>query len=125
MCGVPSFVVVERNDDVRSRIGGFLNLPAAPALLVVKPVCEGSSVGVSFCTAPDYPFASRVELLLERPVAKQRWENILASINMAFRFDSSVMVQRAVIGHEVTVSILDDVVSSALPTIEIETPKGT
>jgi D-alanine-D-alanine ligase len=68
--------------------------------VVVKPVCQGSSVGLQF--------VERVE----------DWGNALAE---ALRFDSRVLVEERILGRECTVGILDDVV---LPIVEVRPRNG-
>ncbi len=83
-------------------IGGEEDLePAAQTLgfpLMVKPVHEGSSIGIS-----------RVE---NAAALQQAWE-------LAHRFDSEVLAERWIAGKEYTVTVLD---SAALPVIRLETP---
>ena len=66
--------------------------------LVVKPACEGSSVGMTI-----------VHDSAELPDA----------IAKAFRFDRQVLVERFVSGAEVTVAVLGNDDAVALPTLEI------
>jgi D-alanine-D-alanine ligase len=63
--------------------------------LVVKPVRQGSSVGLQF---------------VERA---EDWQNALAE---ALKFDSEVLIEEKIVGRETTVGILDGV---ALPVLEI------
>ncbi|HVU28235.1 MAG TPA: D-alanine--D-alanine ligase [Verrucomicrobiae bacterium] len=69
--------------------------------LVVKPVRQGSSVGLQF--------VERVE----------DWPNALAE---ALKFDSEVLVEEKIIGRETTVGILDD---KALPIVEVRPKTGS
>lgn len=84
-----------------------LNSPRAPLPqelplpLVVKPVRQGSSVGLQF-----------VEQAGE-------WPNALAE---ALKFDSEVLVEEKIIGRETTVGILDD---KALPVVEVRPKTGS
>jgi len=68
--------------------------------LVVKPVCQGSSVGLQF-----------VERVAE-------WSDALRE---AFRFDSQLLVEEKIVGRETTVGILDD---AALPVVEVRPKSG-
>ena len=68
--------------------------------LVVKPVRQGSSVGLQF---------------VERA---EDWPKALA---VAFKFDSEVLVEEKVTGRETTVGILDDL---ALPVVEVRPKIG-
>ena len=69
--------------------------------LVVKPVRQGSSVGLQF--------VERVE----------DWPNALAE---ALKFDSEVLVEEKIIGRETTVGILDD---KPLPVVEVRPKVGS
>jgi D-alanine-D-alanine ligase len=68
--------------------------------VVLKPVCQGSSIGLQF--------VDRI----------QEWEAALAE---AFRFDSRVLMEEKIEGREATVGILGD---RALPVVEIRVPHG-
>jgi D-alanine-D-alanine ligase len=68
--------------------------------VVVKPVRQGSSVGLQF--------VDRVEA----------WP---AALGNSLRFDSEVLVEEQIVGRETTVGILDD---QALPIVEVRPRKG-
>jgi D-alanine-D-alanine ligase len=68
--------------------------------VVLKPVRQGSSVGLQF--------VERVE----------EWGNALAE---AMRFDSEVLVEEKIVGRETTVGILD---GEALPIVEVRPKAG-
>jgi D-alanine-D-alanine ligase len=68
--------------------------------LVVKPVRQGSSVGLQF---------------VER---RADWQNALAQ---ALKFDSEVLIEEKIIGRETTVAILDD---EPLPVVEVRPKVG-
>jgi D-alanine-D-alanine ligase len=68
--------------------------------VVLKPVCQGSSVGLQ---------------IVERV---QDWN---ASLAESFRFDSRVLMEEKIEGRETTVGILGD---EALPVVEIVVKKG-
>ncbi|MDE3066904.1 MAG: D-alanine--D-alanine ligase [Verrucomicrobiota bacterium] len=68
--------------------------------LVVKPVRQGSSVGLRF--------VARVE----------DWHDALAE---AFKFDSQVLAEEKIVGREATVGILDD---RPLPVVEVRPRTG-
>jgi D-alanine-D-alanine ligase len=77
-------------------------LPKELALpLVVKPVRQGSSVGLQF---------------VERA---EDWKNALAS---ALKFDSEVLVEEKIVGRETTVGILD---GEPLPIVEVRPKAGS
>lgn len=69
--------------------------------LVVKPVRQGSSVGLQF---------------VER---KEDWSNALAS---ALKFDTEVLVEEKIIGRETTVGILG---GKVLPVVEVRPKAGS
>jgi len=69
--------------------------------LVVKPVRQGSSVGLQF--------VERIE----------QWPGALAE---ALRFDSEVLVEEKIIGRETTVAILD---GEPLPVVEVRPKTGS
>ncbi len=68
--------------------------------IVVKPVCQGSSVGVQF-----------VERVSD-------WSTALAE---SMRFDQRVLVEEKIAGRETTVGILDD---KPLPLVEVRPKQG-
>jgi D-alanine-D-alanine ligase len=68
--------------------------------VVLKPVCQGSSIGLQF--------VEKVE----------QWEAALAE---AFRFDSRVLMEERIEGRETTVGILGD---RPLPVVEIRVQHG-
>lgn len=68
------------------------------AKLVVKPVSEGSSVGMSIVHGPD---------------------ELLPALELAFRHDDTVLVEAFVAGAEVTIGVLGNEVVEALPTLEV------
>jgi len=92
--GVPTaeFAVV---DSEKALLPENLQLP-----LVVKPVRQGSSVGLRF---------------VERAAD---WQGALAE---ALKFDSELLVEEKIIGRETTVGILDD---KALPVVEVRPKTG-
>lgn len=66
--------------------------------LVVKPVGEGSSVGMSIVHSA---------------------AEVLPALELAFRHDGTVLVERFVAGAEVTVGVLGNAELTALPTLEV------
>jgi len=92
--GVPTaeFVVI---NSAQAPLPAKLKLP-----LVVKPVRQGSSVGLQF---------------VERA---EDWPGALAE---ALKFDSEVLAEEKIIGRETTVGILDD---TALPVVEVRPKAG-
>jgi D-alanine-D-alanine ligase len=93
--GVPTakFFLV---DSERQPLPKHLKLP-----LVVKPVRQGSSVGLQF---------------VERA---EDWPDAIAE---ALKFDSEVLVEEKIIGRETTVGILD---GKALPIVEVRPKAGS
>jgi len=68
--------------------------------LIVKPACEGSSIGVTkVMTAADLP----------------------AAFDLAYRLDRLVLAEEFVAGQELTATVLN---GAALPLIRIEAPEG-
>jgi D-alanine-D-alanine ligase len=92
--GVPTAKFVVVNSE-KAPLPEDLRLP-----LVVKPVRQGSSVGLQF---------------VERA---EDWQNALAE---ALKFDSEVLVEEKIIGREATVGILDGM---ALPVVEVRPKVG-
>ena len=66
--------------------------------LVVKPVRQGSSLGMSIARSP---------------------EELSAAVALAFAYDQSVMVEEFVSGREITVGVLGNDTLTALPPVEI------
>jgi D-alanine-D-alanine ligase len=71
--------------------------------VVVKPVHEGSSLGLTLARSE---------------------EELLAGINRALRHDSHVMVEKYIKGRELTVGVLGNTALEALPVIEIVPGEG-
>ena len=67
--------------------------------LIVKPACQGSSVGMSKVFEPD---------------------DLSAAVDLALGYDDIAIVEPCIIGDELTVSVLQ---GQALPSIRIETPR--
>ena len=63
--------------------------------LVVKPLCQGSSIGVTLA---------------------RRMEEVSAGLACAFRYGNRAIMERYILGREFTVGILDD---QALPLVEL------
>ncbi len=85
----PAFAVLSRGADVAAAIAA-VGLPA-----IVKPSREGSSVGVT-------------RVFHERDVD--------AAVELAARYDGEMLVERMIVGPELTVAVLDGM---ALPSIRI------
>jgi D-alanine-D-alanine ligase len=68
--------------------------------VVLKPVRQGSSVGLHFVESPD---------------------QLAAALGSALEFDSEVLMEQQVLGREATVGILED---RALPVVEVEPKQG-
>jgi len=88
----PRHVVVGRGDGWPEQLTGPL---------VMKPVSQGSSVGLAFLTQPE------------------EWTPALEG---ALRHDSRVLVEERIMGRELTVGILGE---QALPVVEIKPGSGT
>ncbi|MBU4304271.1 MAG: D-alanine--D-alanine ligase [Candidatus Omnitrophica bacterium] len=86
---VPEYKVLGK-DTAAVKIDSSLGFP-----LVVKPVHQGSSIGLSIV---------------------DDFSSLPAAVNHAFRFDVEVIVEKYIKGRELTVGILED---NALPVIEV------
>ena len=67
--------------------------------LILKPACQGSSVGMTKVFDP---------------------EDLNAAVDLALSFDDVAIVERCIVGDEFTVAVLQ---GEALPSIRIETPR--
>ena len=85
----PAYVSLERGDDVRLA-AHKIGLP-----VIVKPACEGSSVGVSRCFKD---------------------EDLPAAVALAARYEGPLLVEQLIQGDEFTVAVLG---VEALPSIRI------
>ena len=85
----PGYVSLERGDDVAAA-AHKLGLP-----VIVKPACEGSSVGVSRCFRDD---------------------DLAAAVELAARYEGPLLVEQLIQGEEYTVGVLG---VEALPSIRI------
>lgn len=90
----PNFIVLRRHESLKlehtiSRLGK-LSFP-----LVVKPACNGSSVGVTI-----------VKVI----------EGLIPALEAAFRYEDTVLLEEYIAGRELTVGVLGE---EALPVIEI------
>ena len=94
-CGIPTpdYAVVRHRADAVIAVEE-LGLP-----LILKPVGEGSSVGMS-------------------KVFEQ--EDLAAAVDLALEYGDVALAERCIVGDEMTVGILQ---GKALPTIRIETPR--
>lgn len=92
----PEYSLLHYTDDV-SRVERITSEIGYP--LVIKPDCQGSSLGVTIVKSPD---------------------QVAAALKHCFHFDSFAVVERAIPGTEWTVGLLDDLV---LPPIQIETDR--
>lgn len=93
---VPSYVILSGNDElsvgaVLEQLGGFP--------IVVKPACEGSSIGIHLTATP---------------------EELKDAVERARGYGPTVLLERYIAGRELTVGILGQ---EALPVVEI-CPKG-
>lgn len=92
----PAYYVMDRQDEADVLlVHGDFGWPA-----VVKPVHEGSSVGVEIVRTPD---------------------ELAAACERAFRFDDELLVERFIAGREVSVAVLGD---RALGAVEIAPRAG-
>jgi D-alanine-D-alanine ligase len=92
---VPEFCVVHKDAvDIDSIVRAIGTFP-----VVVKPACEGSSIGVT--------------------LARQK-EDLSVALTEAFRYGKEAIVERFIPGRELTVGIMD---REALPIVEIKPQK--
>jgi len=89
---VPKFVVINKNRQYNLKVI-IRKLKTFP--LVVKPITQGSSVGVSIV---------------------DNFGDLDKAVSLAFQFDSKIIVEEYIEGRELTVGILED---NPLPVIEI------
>ncbi len=93
---VPDFEVLIANGlPTKEHFKNSLNVLKTFFPLVVKPSCEGSSIGISIIN---------------------KKQDLAAALREAFRYGEEVLVERFIKGRELTVGILDQ---SPLPVIEI------
>ena len=85
----PAYVTLERGEDVRAA-AHKLGLP-----VIVKPACEGSSVGITRCFAD---------------------ADLAEAVALASRYEGQLLVEQLVQGEEYTVGVLG---AEALPSIRI------
>jgi D-alanine-D-alanine ligase len=88
---VPDYTVLEKKDFDKT----YLSLSKFKFPLVVKPACQGSSIGLSIVEDED---------------------SLFKAIDLAFSFDERIIIEEYIEGRELTVGILDE---EALPVIEI------
>ena len=91
---VPEEVIITREENV------YLSdiIDKLGESLVVKPVSEGSSLGMSLCHSKDA---------------------LAQGIELAFQYDREIMVEQYIKGREVTGCVLGNSVLEALPLVEI------
>ena len=91
---VPKDIILKIEDPVSiSKIKGMLGTP-----IVIKPVSEGSSIGISIM---------------------ENESDILAGIEKAFQFDQEILLEEYVSGREITCAVLGRKHLEALPLVEI------
>ena len=72
--------------------------------VIVKPVNQGSAIGISFCKGE---------------------KEIFEGIKEALNYDERVLVEKRIEGREITVGILERNGIEPLPVIEVTTPQGS
>ena len=124
---VPPYVALSRGDDIRETVKKYC--PGFPdgGSVVIKPAKEGSSCGISFSTLPSHKALTSDEVIqtINGRIGEIRIDRIVQGVEEAFGFDSSVIVQKAIRGTEITVGILEAPDPQALPVVEIVTPRGS
>ncbi len=91
---VPAQIIVKRGGEIRTR----LYRETLGEEVVVKPVSEGSSLGISICHSED---------------------ELLTGIRKALLLDGEVMVEEYIAGREITCAVLGNAELETLPLIEI------
>lgn len=125
---VPPFVALQNGDDIKGKVQEFCGSFAKNGVVVVKPAREGSSIGIAFCTAPGHKLLTKEEVIATAAYASVenlRLERIVQSVEQAFAFDSIVILQKAIHGTEITVGVMEDPQTRALPVVEIVTRAGS
>ncbi len=91
----PNYTLIHYSDDLDrlQRLAKEMGLP-----LVIKPDCQGSSIGITIVKEPD---------------------QVASAARICFSYDSFGLMETAIVGTEWTVAVLDDRV---FPAIHIETP---
>jgi D-alanine-D-alanine ligase len=84
---------------VRNRTHALLAAEDFGFPLILKPACQGSSVGMTKVFDPD---------------------DLNAAVDLALSFDDVAIIERCIVGSEYTVAVLQ---GEALPSIRIETPR--
>ncbi|MBF0521667.1 MAG: D-alanine--D-alanine ligase [Candidatus Omnitrophica bacterium] len=92
---IPDYCVVWKKDNAQRAISEWKNFP-----VVVKPTCEGSSIGVSIIENAD---------------------EMMAAMESAWEYGDRILLEQYIKGREMTVGILD---KDALPVIEIHSTRG-
>lgn len=123
---VPPFMALQKGDAIKGKVQEFCRSFARNGVLVIKPAREGSSVGIAFCTAPGHKLLTKEEVIatINGSVEDLRLDRIVQSVERAFTFDSIVILQKAIHGTEITVGVLENPETRALPVVEIVTPVG-
>lgn len=93
---------VAQQEDNLNQIAQEIFVALGPAV-VIKPACQGSSIGVSFANT-----AAEVRQGLEK----------------AFEYGPRALAEERIFGAEITAAILERGKVEALPVIEIKTPAG-
>lgn len=91
----PAYYTLTAADADADDVHGDFGFPC-----VVKPICEGSSVGVAICHSP---------------------EELAPAVDRALCFDDELLVERFISGQEISVAILED---RALGAVEIAPRDG-
>jgi D-alanine-D-alanine ligase len=93
---VPDWLMLQKDASQRPDIDAILQKIALP--LVVKPVRQGSSLGMSIARSKD---------------------ELAAAIQKAFAYDNEIMLEQYIRGREITVGVIGNDTLTALPLVEI------
>jgi len=95
-------MIIEAGEAIDSAVARIAD--SLPLDVVIKPVGQGSGLGVAF--------------------ARSR-EELAAGLRTAQQFHERVLIEERIEGKEITCGVLDDPEPRALMTIEVRTPEGT
>lgn len=98
---VPKSITVGQHQNLTQKAAEIL--ATLGQQVVIKPACQGSSIGVSFA---------------DNPTA------VIKGLETAFNYGPCVLVEERIIGAEITAAVLEQGAAKALPVIEIKTPPG-
>jgi D-alanine-D-alanine ligase len=99
---IANYLVVNAQDDLKKK--SQQALATLGREVVIKPSCEGSSLGISFA---------------------DHLEAVEKGVKEALEFGHPVLIEQRIYGAEITAAVLEQDKPTVLPVIEIKTPPGT